>query len=213
MPSCGAIQSIFSNSGLGSVFLIKNLDAGKEFVVKESNEEGMWNNLQWRNSKSVGYSPLVKENRRRRGVVFLKGVANSMSGLILDKEREQLSPLEQRVNKKWVETRQHGKLYKEFTALHLSQEIRAQEGWVWTIKFGWDTHFLARACEDRIIRVLEVQECEVRQPNDLSSVSGTPYHPVGCSFSSRTSLAEITPLPSEKRKKGRIHKINGNSIY
>lgn len=253
MPSSDALQSVFSHAGLGSFFLIKNLDTGKEFIVKEADEEGMWNKLRDVQTgkqltmeefeKSVGYSPVVKElmqrvnvsthldygpkihansyfsrsfrNSKRRGVAFLKGVAHSMSGLIVDKEREQLSPLAQRVNKnssQWVKARQHGKSYKEFTALHLSQEIQAHEGSIWTIKFSLDSHFLASAGEDRIIRVWEVQECEVRSPDDLNSVGGTPCHPMGGSFSDRPPLAEITPLPSEKRKKGRIHKKKGNSI-
>ncbi|KAL2494167.1 Transducin/WD40 repeat-like superfamily protein [Forsythia ovata] len=59
------------------------------------------------------------------------------------------------------------------------------------------------AGEDRIIRVWEVQECEVRPLDDLNSVCGTPYHPITGSFSNRPLLAEITPLPSEKRKKGK----------
>ncbi|XP_022869535.1 WD repeat-containing protein 44-like [Olea europaea var. sylvestris] len=253
MPGSDALQSVFSNAGLGSFFLIKNLDTGKEFIVKEANEEGMWNKLSEVQTgkqltmeefeKSVGYSPVVKElmqranvsthldygpkihansyfsksfrNSKRRGVAFLKGVANSMSGLIVDKEREHISPVAQRANKnssQWVKVRQHGKSYKEFTALHLSQEIQAHEGSIWTIKFSWDSRFLASAGEDRIIRVWEVQECEVRSPDDLNSFSGTIYHPMGCSFSDRPSLAEIMPMPSEKRKKGRIHKKKGNSI-
>ncbi|KAL2481541.1 Transducin/WD40 repeat-like superfamily protein [Abeliophyllum distichum] len=253
MPSSEALQSVFSNGGLGSFFLIKNLDTGKEFIVKEYNEEGMWNKLSEVQTgkqltmdefeKSVGYSPVVKElmrranvsshlddgpkihansyftksfrNSKRRGVAFLKGVANSMSGLIVDKEREQLSPVAQRVNKnssQWVKARQHGKSYKEFTALHLSQEIQAHEGSIWTIKFSWDSRFLASAGEDRIIRVWEVQECEVRPPDDLNSVSGTPYHAMAGSFSDRPLLAELTPSPSEKRKKGRIHRKKGDSI-
>ncbi|KAL2494504.1 Transducin/WD40 repeat-like superfamily protein [Forsythia ovata] len=125
MPNSEALQSAFSNGGLGSFFLIKNLDTVKESIVKEYNEDGMWNKLSKVQTgkqltmdefeKSVGYSPVVKElmqqenvsshlddglktnansyftksfrNSKRMGVAFLKGVANSMSGFIVDKER------------------------------------------------------------------------------------------------------------------------------
>ncbi|KAL2537687.1 Transducin/WD40 repeat-like superfamily protein [Forsythia ovata] len=249
MPSSKVLQSAFFNDGYGSFFLIKNLDIGKEFIVKEYNEEGMWNKISKVQigkqltmdefEKFVGYLPIVKElmrqanvsshlddgpkinansyftksfkNSKRRGVAILKGVANSMSGLIVDKEREQLSPVAHRVNKnssQWVKASQHGKSYKEFTALHLSQEIQAHDA----IKFSWDLQFLASAGEDRIIRVWEVHECEVRPPDDLNSVGGTPYHPMAGSFSDRPLLAEITPLPSETRKKGKNQQKEGFSM-
>lgn len=64
-----------ADTGFASFFLIKNLDTGKEFIVKESNEEGMWNKLSDLQTgkqlsmeefeKSVGYSPVVKELMRR----------------------------------------------------------------------------------------------------------------------------------------------------
>lgn len=67
-----------ADSGFASFFLIKNLDTGKEFIVKESNEEGMWNKLSDLQTgkqlsmeefeKSVGYSPVVKELMRRANV-------------------------------------------------------------------------------------------------------------------------------------------------
>ncbi|XP_057540952.1 uncharacterized protein LOC130818769 [Amaranthus tricolor] len=60
---------------IGAFFLIKNLDTGKEFVVKEFAEDGMWNRLSDLQTgkqltmeefeKSVGYSPVVKELMRR----------------------------------------------------------------------------------------------------------------------------------------------------
>ncbi|MCE0481652.1 hypothetical protein HAX54_039542 [Datura stramonium] len=64
-----------ADSGFASFFLIKNLDTGTEFIVKESNEEGMWNKLSDLQTgkqlsmeefeKSVGHSPVVKELMRR----------------------------------------------------------------------------------------------------------------------------------------------------
>ncbi|KAF6171787.1 hypothetical protein GIB67_007308 [Kingdonia uniflora] len=62
----------------GAFFLIKNLDTGKEFIVNELNEDGMWNRLRDLQTgkqltleefeKCVGYSPIVKELMRRENV-------------------------------------------------------------------------------------------------------------------------------------------------
>ncbi|KAM7264394.1 hypothetical protein ACFE04_002077 [Oxalis oulophora] len=66
------------SNGCGAVFVIKNLDTGKEFVVKEYGEDGMWNRLSDIQTgkqftmeefeKSVGYSPVVKELMCRQNV-------------------------------------------------------------------------------------------------------------------------------------------------
>lgn len=250
--------------GFASFFLIKNLDTGKEFIVKESNEHGMWNKLSDIQTgkqltmdefeKHVGYSPVVNElmrrvhgsrnhdddrklhansylsksfrNSKRRGVALLKnikGVAHSMSGKIIDKEREQsVSEEQQKQNKnssKWSKVRQHGKSCKELTALHLSQEIHAHEGSIWTIRFNSDAHYLATAGEDTLIHVWEVQECEVM--NDLNSVgctmsgaaSASPVHPIARSNSDRPPLPETGHITSERRKKGKLSdKKKGNSV-
>ncbi|KAK6126087.1 hypothetical protein DH2020_040201 [Rehmannia glutinosa] len=253
---------ILQSGAFGSFFLIKNLDTGKEFIVKEYNEQGMWNKLSDVQTgkqltmeefeKSVGYSPVVKElmrrengarnsddgrkinansyftksfrNSKRKGAAFLKnikGVATSMSGL--SKEQEHSLPPEEQKDQKapkaatsqWVKARQHGKSYKEFTALHMSQEIQAHEGSIWSIRFSYDARFLASAGEDKVIHIWEVQECEVmsnRPGDDLSSVSGTPVHPMAGIGSDRPPLAEITPMPSEKRKKGKNYRKKGSSI-
>ncbi|XP_075513057.1 uncharacterized protein LOC142548560 [Primulina tabacum] len=75
MPPSELMQSVLSDGAFGSFFLIKNLDTGKEFIVKEYNEEGMWNKLRDVQTgkqltmeefeRSVGYSPVVKELMRR----------------------------------------------------------------------------------------------------------------------------------------------------
>ncbi|KAK3031723.1 hypothetical protein RJ639_035309 [Escallonia herrerae] len=261
VPKRGALSSMLSDGQFGSFFLIKNLDTGNEFIVKEYNEEGMWNKLSDLQTgkqltmeefeKSVGYSPVVKElmrrenvsrnsddgrkasansylsksfrNSKRRGVAFLKNikdVANSMSGLIVDKDREHPSAPEQQPSKnsssQWVKVRQQGKSCKEFTALHLCQEIQAHEGSIWTIRFSLDARYLASAGEDRVIHVWEVQECEVmsmRPPDDLNSASATPVHPMASSTSERPPLADITPMPSERRRKGKTSaRKKGSSI-
>ncbi|CAH8371149.1 unnamed protein product [Eruca vesicaria subsp. sativa] len=69
------LSSAVSNTQFSAFFLIKNLDTGKEFVVKEYGENGMWNRLSDIQTgkqltmdefeKSVGYSSVVKDLMRR----------------------------------------------------------------------------------------------------------------------------------------------------
>ncbi|XP_052173636.1 uncharacterized protein LOC127788957 [Diospyros lotus] len=246
MSNVDTLPSAFSTGQFAAFFLIKDLDSGKEFIVKEYNNEGMWNRLSDVQTgkqltmeefeKSVGYSPVVKElmqranisrsledgrkvnansylsksfrYSKRRGSALLKnikGVANSMSGLIADKEREIPPAEDPKANKspasKWIKVRQQGKSMKEFTALHLCQEIQAHEGSIWTIRFSPDARFLASAGEDRVIHVWEVQECDVmssRSPEDLNSGASTPVHPSAGNLS--PPVGDVSPMPSEKRK-------------
>ncbi|XP_054779687.1 uncharacterized protein LOC129287522 [Prosopis cineraria] len=68
---CSKMTSVKSNWGLGAFFLIKNLDTGKEFIVNESSEDGMWNRLSDLQTgkkltmeefeRHLGHSPVVKE--------------------------------------------------------------------------------------------------------------------------------------------------------
>ncbi|PNX76187.1 WD repeat-containing protein 44-like [Trifolium pratense] len=61
--------------GVGAFFLIKNLDTGKEFIVKEYGENGTWNRLSDLETgkqltmeefeKTVGHSPFIKDIMRR----------------------------------------------------------------------------------------------------------------------------------------------------
>lgn len=70
-----AAQNSMTDECFGSFFLIKNLDTGKEFIVKECNEKGMWNKLSDLQTgkqltmeefeKHVGYSRMVKELMHR----------------------------------------------------------------------------------------------------------------------------------------------------
>ncbi|PIN11972.1 WD40 repeat-containing protein [Handroanthus impetiginosus] len=258
LPSNEVAQSVLLDGAFGSFFLIKNLDTGKDFIVKEYNEDGLWNKLNDVQTgkqltmeefeKSVGYSPVVMDlmrrmsrngrngggkfnqnsyfsksfrNSKKKGAAILKnikGVATSVSGLLVDKELENSSPVDQKVAKNtspWVEAHQHGKSYKELTALHLSQEIQAHEGSIWTIEFTSDGRFLASAGEDRMIHIWEVQECEVmstKAGDDSSSGGSTPIHSAAGNVSDRPPLAEITPMPSEMRRKGRTNTKKGNSI-
>ncbi|KAH6806943.1 hypothetical protein C2S51_028051 [Perilla frutescens var. frutescens] len=251
-PNNNALHSVESDGSFNSVFLIKNLDTGKEFVVKEYNDQGMWNKLRDVQTgkqltmdefeKSVGHSRLVKElmrrqnganahdgrklnnkyfaksfrNSKKKGVALLKNIkVKSLS----HKEHEHSSMEEQSSNKapsQWVKARQHGKSYREYTALHMSQEIQAHQGSIWVIRFSSDGRFLASAGEDKAVHVWEVQECEVasaRPTDDSNSGSSTPVHPKASIVSDRPQLAEITPMPSKKKSKNNKKKANSIPDY
>ncbi|XP_028783485.1 WD repeat-containing protein 44-like [Neltuma alba] len=72
------MTSVKSNWGLGAFFLIKNLDTGKEFIVNESSEDGMWNRLSDLQTgkkltmeefeRHLGHSQMVKELMSRNKV-------------------------------------------------------------------------------------------------------------------------------------------------
>ncbi|CAM8891199.1 unnamed protein product [Rhodiola kirilowii] len=55
-----------------------------------------------------------------------------------------------------VKVRQNGKSSKELSALYKSQEIRAHNGSIWSIKFSLDGRYLASAGEDCVIHVWQV---------------------------------------------------------
>ncbi|XP_042513444.1 WD repeat-containing protein 44-like [Macadamia integrifolia] len=262
LDRCGsranASLSSLSLNGRGSGFVvIKNLDTGKEFIVNEFDNEGMWNRLKDLQTgkqlsreefeKSVGYSPIVKElmrrenvsrdlsmvaterkasmnlqnlnpiigrslrNSKRRGAAWLKnikGVANTVTGLIGDTEQRSVKNPSQ-----WTKVRQQGKSYKELTGLYMSQEIQAHQGSIWTIRFSFDTHYLASAGEDRVIHIWEVMDCDVmssasRSPEEGRSCSSTPIHPMAsaivASQQDRLPLGEAQVMPSEKKRKGKL---------
>ncbi|XP_022746433.1 WD repeat-containing protein 44-like [Durio zibethinus] len=74
----GGLTSVGSKNRFGAFFLIKNLDTGKEFIVNEYDQDGMWNKLSDLQTgkqltmeefeKCLGYSPMVKELMRRENV-------------------------------------------------------------------------------------------------------------------------------------------------
>ncbi|KAL9277006.1 hypothetical protein ACSQ67_025426 [Phaseolus vulgaris] len=86
-------------SGVGAFFLIKNLDTGKEFIVKEYGEDGTWNRLSDLQTgkqltmeefeRTVGHSAVVTEAMRRANVVRSnKKLSSSISkSLRLSKRR------------------------------------------------------------------------------------------------------------------------------
>lgn len=257
----GAPATVVQDAKLGSFFLIKNLDTGTDFIVKEFNEEGMWNKLNDLQTgkqltmdefdKSVGYSPVVTELMRRaskkhkknnshftksfrsstkKGSAILKNLKGAASGFLVvekmekavaekadkeekeDKDNINVVAAEQKVERQspqWVDAHQHGKSFKEFTALHFSQEIQAHEGSIWTMRFSSDARFLASAGEDTHVHVWEVRECEVAQPKHPAEDSSTHATPDpadepttdgdGDDASNSLALAEFTTMKKGKK--------------
>ncbi|KAL6999480.1 hypothetical protein U1Q18_000641 [Sarracenia purpurea var. burkii] len=202
----------------GLVCTIKNLDNGKQFVVNEVREDGMWNKLKEVETGRqltmeefeicVGHSPIVQELMRRQNVEdgnkdnnvdsdlnssggngsklkkkgsWLKSIRNAASTMTGHKERRSSDEKDTSSEKgggrrsssatddsqdvsfhgpERVRVRHYGKSCKDLTALYKSQEIRAHNGSIWTIKFSLDGKYLASAGEDCVIHVRQVVESE-----------------------------------------------------
>ncbi|GAU21841.1 hypothetical protein TSUD_176870 [Trifolium subterraneum] len=207
------------SGGVGAFFLIKNLDTGKEFIVKEYGENGTWNRLSDLETgkqltmeefeNTVGHSRFIKDLMRRANYGRHDGVA---SGIVGERESSVATPqaVEQPKKKepegknKWVKVRQTGKSQKDLSALHLCQEFQAHEGCIWAIRFSLDGRFLASAGEDKVIHVWEVQECEVMS---MKPEEGhlTPIHP------SLMSSMERGVEPNLGKKKGKFGSKRGGS--
>ncbi|KAG6485449.1 WD repeat-containing protein 44-like [Zingiber officinale] len=97
----------------------------------------------------------------------IKYVANSVAGRSTEKEEK--GDIGYKMTRKstgdgsseLMKVHQHGKSYKELTGLYMSQEIRAHEGSIWSIKFSCDGKYLASAGEDRVVRVWQVRESDI----------------------------------------------------
>ncbi|XP_015960749.1 WD repeat-containing protein YMR102C-like [Arachis duranensis] len=88
-------SSTAAGAGVGAFFLIKNLDTGKEFIVKEYSEDGMWNKLSDLQTgkqltmdefeKTVGHSKIVKEMMKRAKVGKKEGIGKILSSSSISK--------------------------------------------------------------------------------------------------------------------------------
>ncbi|CAH1418597.1 unnamed protein product [Lactuca virosa] len=121
---------------------------------------------------------------------------------------EQKASTDKNSNSEWVKARAHGKPVKEFSALHLCQEIQlAHDGSIWTMRFSSDGQYLATAGEDKVINIWEVQECDVMSMRleDVDKGSITPDN--------RPPLPDSSPMPSDKKKKSKNSKKKGVPDY
>ncbi|XP_019186644.1 PREDICTED: WD repeat-containing protein 44 [Ipomoea nil] len=222
-----ASSAILSDGGVDPSFVTKNLNTedndlalqtGKEEsmdefdrfspVDKEVMRRSNDSTANFYDRKQNSYLTRSMRYSKRRGVAILKnikGVAHSMSGKNTEKDRDPSlagEPCKPNKNSsQWIKVRQHGKPIKEFTGLHLCQEIQAHEGSIWSVKFSPDTHYLATAGEDKVIHIWEVQECDVmaggRPYDDLSS----PVHPM-VGGKSESGEEKKKKLRAFTRKKG-----------
>ncbi|KAF6156416.1 hypothetical protein GIB67_009074 [Kingdonia uniflora] len=160
-------------------------------------------------SKTVAKVSLKKHGKssKKKGVNWLKNikdVANTINGMIADRERSYLSLLQQQTNlntsSKWTKVHQQGKSFKELTGLYMCQEIIAHMGSIWSIKFSSDARYLASAGEDRVIHIWEVVDCGVFSSSSkkLTDKGDTIIENIS------PALTEVQVLPSEKKRRGKI---------
>ncbi|RRT59967.1 hypothetical protein B296_00010632 [Ensete ventricosum] len=163
---------------------------------------------------SLGGSKSSKSGfRKKRGwLKNIKFVANSVTGLITEKEKgdagsRAAGKSSADSSSELMKVRQHGKSYKELTGLYMTQEIHAHQGSIWSIKFSLDGRHLASAGEDRVVRVWQVQECDIlssplRRQDARSSrgsmADGSPE---------RSPLLGTQPSKSTKKNKSRKRSV------
>uniref|UniRef100_A0A6N2NFZ5 NADPH-protochlorophyllide oxidoreductase n=1 Tax=Salix viminalis TaxID=40686 RepID=A0A6N2NFZ5_SALVM len=176
---------------------------------------------------SVGHSPIVQELMRRQnvedgtrgnpdsnangGIGGIRRGEVAMRG-ILDRRGEGGGPVlptddSQDVSfhgPERVRVRQYGRSSKELSALYKSQEIKAHNGSIWSIRFSLDGRYLASAGEDCVIHIWQVMQSErkgellMEKPDDgglnLLIANGSP------------ELNLLSPLVDshlEKKRRGR----------
>ncbi|XP_065046986.1 uncharacterized protein LOC135678298 [Musa acuminata AAA Group] len=151
--------------------------------------------------------------RKKRGwLKNIKFVASSVTGLKTEKEKgdagwRAAGKSSADSSSELMKVRQHGKSYKELTGLYMTQEIHAHQGSIWSIKFSWDGRHLASAGEDRVVRVWQVQECDIlssplrrqeARSSRLSMADGSPE---------RSPLLGTQPSKSTKKSKSRKRSV------
>ncbi|MFS7933203.1 putative transcription factor WD40-like family [Helianthus anomalus] len=156
-----------------------------------------------------------KKSKKKGAALFKNIKLGSIGGSKSDKEKTStitsspsINSNNPRSSSQWVKARVYGKPYKEFTALHMSQEIQGHDGSIWAMKFTNDGQYLASAGEDKVIHIWEVLEFDVMamwNGDDLGSAGGTPVHTMAmvASHDGRPPLPDAT---LEKRKKGKKKK-------
>ncbi|KAH8518563.1 hypothetical protein H0E87_000420, partial [Populus deltoides] len=141
------------DEGGSRVCTIKNLDNGKEFVVNEIREDGMWNKL-----KEVGTGRQLTMEEFEMSVRAFADRARIDEEANRNKERRSSDERDTGSEKggrrsssatddsqdvsfhgpERVRVRQYGRPSKELSALYKSQEIQAHNGSIWSIKFSLD---------------------------------------------------------------------------
>ncbi|KAJ0759203.1 putative transcription factor WD40-like family [Helianthus annuus] len=187
----------------------------KELMKKAVNECGNDSDDQNLTPGNSSFHNSFKKSKKKGAALFKNIKIGSIGGSKSDKEKTSTITSSPSVNSnnprsssQWVKARVYGKPYKEFTALHMSQEIQGHDGSIWAMKFTNDGQYLASAGEDKVIHIWEVLEFDVMamwNGDDLSSAGGTPVHAMAmvASPDGRPPLPDAT---LEKKKKGKKKK-------
>ncbi|CAM8992215.1 unnamed protein product [Rhodiola kirilowii] len=99
-----------------------------------------------------------------------------------------------------VKVRQIGKSSKELSALYKSQEIRAHNGSIWSIKFSLDGRYLASAGEDCVIHVWQVVGSERKGDLLTDDVNSNILF---CANGSPGTSSPILDNPMDKKRRNR----------
>ncbi|CAN1779159.1 Uncharacterized WD repeat-containing protein C3H5.08c [Linum perenne] len=153
-------------------YKIRNLDDGREFVLQELDQDGIFSRFREVGSnrslnfeefqRSIGWSPLIQRLLRR-----YSDEARNVVEVRKKPKRSWLSRLgspsrafdKREANKmQRVKVHSHKKKTKQLSSLYTGQEFLAHKGSILTMKFSLDGQYLASGGEDGIVRVWKVIE-------------------------------------------------------
>ena len=192
--------------------LIRNLDDGREYVVRE--EFGLREVGTGLRSIRCAAGSLVTHSRDRRSRDE-KDTSSEKGGQHSSSATDDSQDSVPRHGPARVKVRQYGKSHKELSGLFMTQQIQAHNGSIWSIKFSPDGRYLASAGEDCIIHVWEVLEFERAGKEREVKENGVcnPLVAMVCNESSGTMVASAAPSGSHWEKKLRSKVLHsGGSV-
>ncbi|CAD6221667.1 unnamed protein product [Miscanthus lutarioriparius] len=192
--------------------LIRNLDDGREYVVRE--EFGLREVGTGLRSIRCAAGSLVTHSRDRRSRDE-KDTSSEKGGQHSSSATDDSQDSVPRHGPARVKVRQYGKSHKELSGLFMTQQIQAHNGSIWSIKFSPDGRYLASAGEDCIIHVWEVLEFERAGKEREVKENGVcnPLVAMVCNESSETMVASAAPSGSHWEKKLRSKVLHsGGSV-
>ncbi|XP_011026824.1 PREDICTED: uncharacterized protein LOC105127282 [Populus euphratica] len=212
----------FENGTLdgNTVYRIKNLDDGTEFLVDELDGDGMLSRLHEVGSnqspsfeefqRTLGTSPLLErffkkyvsdgramvEAKRKAKRSWLKKLG--LKGRIIDRQGTAASKpfdLESTAGAKMHRVKVHPskKHTKELSSLFTGQEFLAHKGSILTMKFSLDGQYLASGGEDGVVRVWKVIEDDRSYQFDISATDPS------CLYFTMNHLSELASLDVDKK--------------
>ncbi|CAN0908887.1 Uncharacterized WD repeat-containing protein C3H5.08c [Linum grandiflorum] len=179
----------FQEADTNFVCKIRNLDDGREFVVEELDQDGMFGKIREVGSKSnqsisleefqrnvIGFSPLIQRLLRRyaddaRNNMNKKKSNNSKKSWLKKKKKNPGSGSPRNFDKREykhydampkVKVHTHRKKTKQLSSVYVGQEFLAHKGAILTMKFSLDGKYLATGGEDGVVNVWKVIEEDSR---------------------------------------------------